>query len=391
MITCADDRGFDGLGMTALEPYLETTHFAQGACLMRAGDRGDKCYVITSGEVRIEVERTNSPSDSIVAYLGEGDVCGEFSVLDDSPRSASAYAHTDVVARSLSVSALRMLCQRDPASGISVLRWLSRHAAHKAREFSATLQEFIFAGASDPAAHALVASAVFAQAGFASWAQTDSDADVSLVARARTVMLAESQAIRAAAHRLTDELDRAVEVILRHPGKVVVTGIGKSGHVGRRLAATLCSTGTPAVFLHATEAVHGDLGVYAPGDPTILISNSGTTTELVHLLALLRGWNSPTIAIVGKLSTPLAEQADVVLDGRVASEADPFNLVPSCSTAVAQSLGNALALCLMTARGFTDRDFARCHPGGQLGRRLSDGHTVPVPSHPEQRSSTCCI
>jgi arabinose-5-phosphate isomerase len=198
-------------------------------------------------------------------------------------------------------------------------------------------------------------------------------------------MLAESQAIRAAANRVADELHRAVEVIRRHPGKVVVTGIGKSGHVGRRLAATLCSTGTPAVFLHATEAVHGDLGVYVPGDPTILISNSGATAELVHLLPLLRSWNSPTIAIVGKLSTPLAEQADIVFDGRVASEADPFNLVPSCSTAVAQSLGNALALCLMRARGFTDRDFARCHPGGQLGRRLSDGEPVPVPSHREQR------
>lgn len=231
----------------------------------------------------------------------------------------------------------------------------------------------------------LVASAVVAQAGFTSWSEADSDAESSLVDCARTVMLAESQAIRAAANRVADELHRAVEVIRRHPGKVVVTGIGKSGHVGRRLAATLCSTGTPAVFLHATEAVHGDLGVYVPGDPTILISNSGATAELVHLLPLLRSWNSPTIAIVGKLSTPLAEQADIVFDGRVASEADPFNLVPSCSTAVAQSLGNALALCLMRARGFTDRDFARCHPGGQLGHRLSDGEPVPVPSHREQR------
>ena len=237
----------------------------------------------------------------------------------------------------------------------------------------------------DPEVDTLVASAVVAQAGFTSWSEADSDAESSLVDCARTVMLAESQAIRAAANRVADELHRAVEVIRRHPGKVVVTGIGKSRHVGRRLAATLCSTGTPAVFLHATEAVHGDLGVYVPGDPTILISNSGATAELVHLLPLLRSWNSPTIAIVGKLSTPLAEQADIVFDGRVASEADPFNLVPSCSTAVAQSLGNALALCLMRARGFTDRDFARCHPGGQLGHRLSDGEPVPVPSHREQR------
>jgi D-arabinose 5-phosphate isomerase GutQ len=378
-------KGFDGLEMTALEPYLETAHFSQGAYLMREGDPGDTCYVITSGEVRIEVERPDSSSDGVVSYLRAGDVCGEFSVLDDSPRSASAYADTDVVARSLSVSALRLLCERDPASGISVLQWLSRHAAHKAREFSTNLQEFIFTDESDPEVDTLVASAVVAQAGFTSWSEADSDAESSLVDCARTVMLAESQAIRAAANRVADELHRAVEVIRRHPGKVVVTGIGKSGHVGRRLAATLCSTGTPAVFLHATEAVHGDLGVYVPGDPTILISNSGATAELVHLLPLLRSWNSPTIAIVGKLSTPLAEQADIVFDGRVASEADPFNLVPSCSTAVAQSLGNALALCLMRARGFTDRDFARCHPGGQLGRRLSDGEPVPVPAHREQR------
>lgn len=384
MITGAAEKGFEGLDVTALEPYLETVHFPRGICLMRAGDPGDRCYVITSGEVRVEVQRPDSPSDGVISYMREGDVCGEFSVLDDSPRSASVYAHTDVVARSLSVSALRMLCERDPASGISVLQWLSRQASHKARDFSTSLQEFIFTGASEPAADAQVASAVAAQAGFVSWSQTRSEAPASPVDGARTVMLAESQAIRAAASRLTDELDRAVEVILRHSGKVIVSGIGKSGHVGRRLAATLCSTGTPAVFLHATEAVHGDLGVYVPGDPTILISNSGATAELVHLLPLLRGWNSPTIAIVGKLATPLAEQADIVLDGRVDSEADPFNLVPSCSTAVAQSLGNALALCLMRARGFTDRDFARFHPGGQLGRRLS-GPELPVPSDQEQR------
>ena len=149
-------KGFDGLEMTALEPYLETAHFSQGAYLMREGDPGDTCYVITSGEVRIEVERPDSSSDGVVSYLRAGDVCGEFSVLDDSPRSASAYADTDVVARSLSVSALRLLCERDPASGISVLQWLSRHAAHKAREFSTNLQEFIFTDESDPEMDTLV-------------------------------------------------------------------------------------------------------------------------------------------------------------------------------------------------------------------------------------------
>jgi len=244
--------------------------FARGSCLMREGSSGDACYVVTSGQVRIEVERPDTAGDGVVAHLGPGEVCGEFSVLDDSSRSASAYANTDVVARRLSVPALRTLCERDPATGIAVLRWLSRHAAHKAREFSANLQEFLFTGEPDPEADAMVASAVAVQAGFVSLAERAPVATSTWVDVACAVMLAESTAIRAAADRMADGITRAVEVIQRHPGKVVVTGIGKSGHVGRRMAATLCSTGTPAVFLHATEAVHGDLGVYVPGDPTIL-------------------------------------------------------------------------------------------------------------------------
>jgi arabinose-5-phosphate isomerase len=187
---------------------------------------------------------------------------------------------------------------------------------------------------------------------------------------ARTVLEAEAQAINRAAERLDQSLARAVQLILDHPGKVVVSGIGKSGHIGQKIAATLASTGTPAVFLHAAEAVHGDLGIYTPGDPSILISKSGSTAELLRLMPVLRQFHSPLIALVGNLKSPLARQADVVLDARVEREADPLNLAPTCSTTVALALGDALAVALMQARQFTDKDFARYHPAGQLGRNL---------------------
>jgi arabinose-5-phosphate isomerase len=187
---------------------------------------------------------------------------------------------------------------------------------------------------------------------------------------ARDVLLAESQSIAAAADRLDDRLLSAIDLILTHKGKVIVSGIGKSGHIGQKIASTLCSTGTPAVFLHAAEAVHGDLGVYTPGDPTILISKSGSTAELLRLVPILRQFQSSLIAIVGNPISPLAREADVVLDGSVQQEADHLNLAPTCSSAVALALGDALAVALMRARLFTDRDFARFHPGGQLGRNL---------------------
>jgi arabinose-5-phosphate isomerase len=180
----------------------------------------------------------------------------------------------------------------------------------------------------------------------------------------------ESQAIAATLGRLDHHLARAVAIILHHQGKVVVSGIGKSGLIGHKIAATLASTGTPAVFLHAAEAVHGDLGVYTPGDPSILISKSGSTAELVRLIPVLRQFRSPLIAILGNLASPLARQVDVVLDARVDREADAFNLAPTCSTAVALALGDALAVTLMHARGFNPQDFARFHPAGQLGRSL---------------------
>lgn len=181
---------------------------------------------------------------------------------------------------------------------------------------------------------------------------------------------AEAQALLEAAARLDGNLTQAVELMLAHSGKVVVSGLGKSGHVGHKLVATLCSTGTPAVFLHPSEAVHGDLGIYSPGDPTILISKNGTTAELLRLVPILRQFKSPLIGIIGNLQSPLAEQVDILLDASVQSEADPDDLAPTSSSTVAMALGDALAITLMQARGFTPEDFARYHPAGQLGRNL---------------------
>src|SRR4030042_1550671 len=197
-----------------------------------------------------------------------------------------------------------------------------------------------------------------------------SDPPAAWLSVARSVLQAESRAIAAAAARLDQCLARAVQLILDHQGKGGVTGIGKSGHIGQKIAATLASTGTPAVFLHAAEAVHGDLGIYTPGDPSILISKSGSTAELLRLIPVLRQFRSPLIAIVGNLNSPMAKQADIILDARVDREADPLNLAPTCSTIAALGWGDALAVALMMARRFTDIDFARYHPAGQLGRNL---------------------
>jgi len=165
-------------------------------------------------------------------------------------------------------------------------------------------------------------------------------------------------------------LIRAVDLILAWPGKVVVTGIGKSGHIARKIVATLCSTGTAAVFLHPAEAVHGDLGIYTPGDPTVLISKNGTSPELLALVPLLRDFRSPLIGILGSAASPLAKDLDVLLDASVEREADPHNLAPTASAVTALALGDALAIALMCARNFTREEFGRFHPGGQLGRNL---------------------
>src|SRR3954471_22161897 len=146
------------------------------------------------------------------------------------------------------------------------------------------------------------------------------------LAAARAAMEIEAAALQLAAHRLGPELIRAVDLVLAHPGKVVVTGIGKSGHIARKIVATFCSTGTTAVFLHPAEAVHGDLGIYTPGDPTILISRSGASAELQARVPTLRHFRSPLIGMLGNTSGPLAAQMDVLLDASVEREADPHNL-----------------------------------------------------------------
>jgi len=190
------------------------------------------------------------------------------------------------------------------------------------------------------------------------------------LAAARSAMQTEAEAVLAASARLGDSLLNAVEVILGHTGKVVVTGMGKSGHVGRKIAATLQSTGTPAVFLHPTEAGHGDLGLCQAGDTVVMISKSGSTAELLDLVAPLREFDVRFVGILGNVRSPLAGEMDVVLDASIQREADPEGYTPTASTMVALALGHALAVGLMQARGFTAEHFRRYHPSGQLGHNL---------------------
>ncbi len=163
-----------------------------------------------------------------------------------------------------------------------------------------------------------------------------------------------------------------VNLIKNHPGKVVFTGIGKSGYIAQKLSSTFNSTGTRSVFLHPSEALHGDLGIYTKGDPTIFLSRSGSTQELLNLLPVIQQFDSPIIAIVGNLVSPLAQAADFVLDASITREADPLGFVPTASTTLALALGDALACTLMHAKGFRREDFLKFHPGGQLGKSLGN-------------------
>jgi arabinose-5-phosphate isomerase len=185
------------------------------------------------------------------------------------------------------------------------------------------------------------------------------------------VLALEADCIRAAAERIDVPFATAVELLHRHRGNIVITGVGKSGDIGRKIASTLRSIGKAAVFLSAADATHGDLGIYQPGDPTILLSKSGATPELLHLLPALQKLPSPLIAIVGNLTSPLARAASVVLDARVPIEADHLNVAPTCSTTVALALGDALAVALMRMSDLDHREFATFHPSGQLGRNLT--------------------
>ena len=191
------------------------------------------------------------------------------------------------------------------------------------------------------------------------------------LAVARQGLQTEAEAIAAVAARLDHSFARAVEILLGCKGKVLVAGVGKSGHVARKVATTLSSTGTPSVFLHAAEAAHGDLGIYGLGDSTLIISKSGTTGELIALASALRKLQSPLIGILGNPSSPLAREMDVALDASVRREADADGMIPTSSSIVAMALGDALALALMRARNFGPDDFRRCHPGGMLGRSLA--------------------
>ncbi len=196
------------------------------------------------------------------------------------------------------------------------------------------------------------------------------DLEISSVEVGRDAMLAEGVAIELAAKRLGDSFSRAVDIILNCKSKLVICGIGKSGHVGCKIAATFSSSGIPSVFLHAAEAIHGDLGVYQPGDPTIVLSKSGSTAEVLRLMPMFKKFESPVIAIVGNMKSAIADFADVVIDGSVEVEADPLNLMPTSSSTVTLAIGDALAAALVKARGFTAEEFAVFHPGGQLGRNL---------------------
>jgi len=187
---------------------------------------------------------------------------------------------------------------------------------------------------------------------------------------ARETLDIEAQALIGLKSRLDHRFSQAVQMMLNVKGRVVVTGMGKSGHIGSKIAATLASTGTPAMFVHPGEASHGDLDMIKAVDIVLAISNSGESDELVSILPVLKRQGVPLIAMTGGMNSALAKHADVVLDSSVDKEACPLNLAPTASTTAQLALGDALAVALLDARGFKAEDFARSHPGGSLGRRL---------------------
>jgi len=192
----------------------------------------------------------------------------------------------------------------------------------------------------------------------------------SLLQFGRAVIRLEAAAVAALAERLDAHFERACEIMLATSGRVIVVGMGKSGHIGGKIAATLASTGTPAFFVHPGEASHGDLGMITLTDVVLAISNSGETAEILTILPLIKRMGVKLIALTGNPASTLARQADAHINVGVAQEACPMNLAPTASTTAALAMGDALAVALFQARGFTQEDFARSHPGGMLGRRL---------------------
>ena len=192
----------------------------------------------------------------------------------------------------------------------------------------------------------------------------------TLIERGRRVLAIEARAVADLEHRLGPEFAAACALMLACQGRVVVTGMGKSGHVGNKIAATLASTGTPAFFLHPGEAMHGDIGMITARDVVLALSNSGETDELVAILPVIKRLDIPLIALTGSRDSTLGRYASVTLDVSVPQEACSLNLAPTASTTATLAMGDALAVAVLEARGFTEEDFARSHPGGTLGRRL---------------------
>ena len=191
-----------------------------------------------------------------------------------------------------------------------------------------------------------------------------------MIARGRRVLAIEAEAVAALEHRLDESFARACALLIGCEGRIVVSGMGKSGHVASKIAATLASTGSPAFFVHPAEAIHGDLGMITPKDVVLALSNSGETTELLTILPVIKRLGVPLIALTGNGGSTLSRYATVTLDVSVPAEACPLNLAPTASTTAALAMGDALAIAVLEARGFTEQDFALSHPGGSLGRRL---------------------
>ena len=199
---------------------------------------------------------------------------------------------------------------------------------------------------------------------------SDSNSPRSAIESAKRTIAIERQAVEQLEHRIDDSFSKAVDLLASVDGRVIVSGMGKSGHIGNKIAATLASTGTPAQFVHPAEACHGDMGMVTRSDAALLMSNSGTTSEITALLPLLKRLGIPIVAMTGNASSTLATAADVHLNIGVPEEACPLDLAPTASTTANLVMGDALAIALLEQRGFTAEDFAFTHPGGALGRRL---------------------
>jgi arabinose-5-phosphate isomerase len=196
------------------------------------------------------------------------------------------------------------------------------------------------------------------------------DSAFNYIASAQRTIRMEAQAVAALEQRIGEDFERAARLLLDTAGRVIVTGMGKSGHISRKIAATLASTGTPAFFVHPGEASHGDMGMITAGDSVIALSNSGSVPEIITLLPLLKRLGTPLVSMTGNPDSTLARASDVHLDTGVETEACPLDLAPTSSTTTALVMGDALAIALLEARGFTAEDFAFSHPGGTLGKKL---------------------